>query len=194
MFENTVNNKATPADIGNGHKPANVHKNRQNWQLKQQSKSLTSIDQVNLSYRSETPMIYSSEMTMLDNQIAATDLLRGLVLKVFEDQGINHKIATRDAEVDIDTLSPEEAQELIAEDGYFGVEKTSERIFNFAVGIAGGDPARIAAVREGVENGFKEALDAFGGWLPEISHDTYDAVMQKLDDWAGVDKTHNSEL
>ena len=37
-----------------------------------------------------------------------------------------------------------------------------------------------------MESGFEEALDAFGGWLPDLSHDTYDAVMDKLDDWAGV--------
>jgi hypothetical protein len=115
------------------------------------------------------------------------DLLRGLVLNIFKEQGLDYTIATDDGEIDISTISPEKAQELIADDGYFGVEKTSERIFNFAVGMAGGDPARIDAIRQGVENGFQEALDAFGGWLPDISYETYDAVMQKLDDWAGVE-------
>ncbi len=76
---------------------------------------------------------------------------------------------------------------MVADDGYFGVEKTSQRIFDLAVGIAGGDPSRIEAVKSGVEKGFQEALKAFGDWLPEISYQTYDAVMEKLDEWAGVD-------
>jgi len=31
------------------------------------------------------------------------------------------------------------------------------------------------------------ALESFGGSLPEISYQTHDAVMEKLDEWAGVD-------
>jgi hypothetical protein len=45
-----------------------------------------------------------------------------------------------------------------------------------------------------VENGFQEALDAFGGRLPDISYDTYDAVMKKLDDWAGVEISPQSQI
>ncbi len=120
------------------------------------------------------------------------DLLRGLILNIFKEQGLDYKIATDTSEVDISTLTPEKAQELIADDGYFGVEKTSERIFQFAVGLAGGDPARIDAIRDGVQNGFQEALDAFGGKLPDISYDTYDSVMKKLDDWANGNNSPQS--
>ena len=65
-------------------------------------------------------------------------------------------------------------------------EATSERIFQLAVGIAGGDPSKIDEIRQGIEKGFQGALEAFDGWLPEISYDTYDAVMAKLDTWASV--------
>lgn len=51
--------------------------------------------------------------------------------------------------------------------------------------MGGGDAGRIDAIRQVVENGFQVALEAFGGWLPDISYGTYDTVMQKLDDWAG---------
>ena len=77
-----------------------------------------------------------------------------------------------------------DAQAMIAEDGYFGVEQTSDRIVDFAIGIAGGDPSRLDAILAGVEQGFNEALEAFGGWLPDISYQTYDAVLAKLDAWA----------
>ena len=149
---------------------------------------ITVTDTVTISQQSETSVTYSSSLT-LDQGIKGDgfDLLRGLVLNMLKEQGIDVKIATGEAtaeEIDISQLTPEDAQALIADDGYFGVDKTSDRIVNFAIGIAGGDPSRLAAIKEGVDKGFNEALEAFGGQLPEISYKTYDAVMQKLDDWA----------
>jgi hypothetical protein len=43
-----------------------------------------------------------------------------------------------------------------------------------------------------VDKGFNEALEAFGGTLPEISYKTYDAVMEKLDAWAENAKSDQS--
>lgn len=146
-------------------------------------------DQVSLSYQVESSATYSESRTIQSIANDSYELLRSMVQKVFHEQGIETSFSTGDGEVDLETLSQKDAQELVAEDGYFGVEKTSERIFQFAVGIAGNDPARVGAIREGVEKGFQEALDAFGGWLPDISYDTYDAVIQKLDDWVeGFDR------
>jgi len=152
-----------------------------------------SSDQVNLTYSSKTVTTYNSSLSLESNAQDGYDLLRGLVLNIFREQGLDYTIETDDSKIDINTLTPEKAQELIADDGYFGVEKTSERIFKFAVGMAGGDPSRLDAIREGVENGFQEALDAFGGWLPDISYDTYNTVMKKLDDWAGVHNNPESQ-
>jgi len=143
-------------------------------------------DQVNITYNSESISTYNQSMALETHTEDSYDLLRGLVVNIFKEQGLDSTIVTDVSEVDVGTLSPDKAQELIADDGYFGAEKTSDRIFNFAVGLAGGDPARVNVIREGVENGFNEALDAFGGWLPEISYDTYNTVMKKIDDWAGV--------
>jgi len=98
------------------------------------------------------------------------------------------KIAIGGSEIDLAAVTPKEAQELVSEDGYFGVEQTSERIVQFAVGIAGGDPSRIDAIKEGIDKGFAEAKKAFGDWLPDISYDTYDAVMTKLDEWVAGSK------
>ncbi|BCA80508.1 hypothetical protein [Desulfuromonas sp. AOP6] len=110
-------------------------------------------------------------------------LLRDLIARTLEDQGIATRIAVEGGEINLKTLSPEEAQSLIAEDGYFGVEKTSDRVVQFAIGLAGNDPARLEAIRQGVEDGFTEAEKAWGGKLPEISYQTRDAIMEKLDDW-----------
>lgn len=150
--------------------------------------TISVTDTVTISRQSATSVTYSSTLTM-DQDIKGDgfDLLRGLVLNMLKEQGIDFKIASGETgaeEIDISQISQEEAQALVADDGYFGVDKTSERIVNFAIGLAGGDPSRLDAIKEGVNKGFNEALEAFGGQLPEISYQTYDAVMQKLDDWA----------
>lgn len=145
-------------------------------------------DSVIISYNQEVSMTYSSSLTIQtgDDQ-DQYNLLRGLVTNMLKEQGIDFKIANGDQEIDISTISQEEAVELISDDGYFGVEQTSDRIVDFAIGMAGGDPSRLDAIKEGVDSGFNEALEAFGGWLPDISYDTYDAVMNKLDAWAEMD-------
>ncbi|MFT5698008.1 MAG: hypothetical protein ACI8ZB_000862 [Desulforhopalus sp.] len=149
-------------------------------------------DQVNISYSSESISTYQYDMSLEQTAGDGLDLLRGLVLNIFKEQGLEYKIETSENQVDLETISPEEATELVADDGYFGVEKTAERIFNFAIGVAGGDLGRIDAIKEGVSNGFQEALEAFGGELPQISYDTLDAVMNKLDEWAGIETSPES--
>jgi hypothetical protein len=47
----------------------------------------------------------------------------------------NHRAGRQD--------EPKEARELISEDGYFGVEKTSQLIVDFAVNAFDGDPERL---------------------------------------------------
>jgi hypothetical protein len=163
-------------------------------QAVQKQKLQFTTDEVDLTYTAESVTTYNRSLSLENKAGDGFDLLRGLVLNIFKEQGIDYKIATDNSEIDLSTVTPEEAQELIADDGYFGVEKTSERIFNFAAGMAGGDPAKIDAIRQGVEKGFQEALDAFGGWLPDISYETYDTVMQKLDDWAGVDQSPQNQI
>ena len=145
-------------------------------------------DKVSLSYNSESVTTYDSTMSLRGTHNDGFDLLRGLVLNMFKEQGLSLNIAVGTTgngveEINIGEITPEEANELIADDGYFGVEQTSDRIVDFAISIAGGDPARIDAIKAGVEQGFNEAFKAFGNWLPDISYDTYDTVMEKLDAW-----------
>ena len=145
-------------------------------------------DSVTINSRQEVSMTYSSSLTIQTGDVQDQyNLLRSLVTNMLKEQGLDFKVMNGDQEIDISAISQEEATELISEDGYFGVDQTSDRIVDFAIGLAGGDPTRLDAIKEGVENGFNEALEAFNGWLPDISYDTFDAVMNKLDTWAGVD-------
>ncbi|TKB10267.1 hypothetical protein [Desulforhopalus sp. IMCC35007] len=149
-------------------------------------------DRVNISYNSEKNTIQEYDMSLEQTAGDGLDLLRGLVLNIFKEQGIEYKIPVADSEINLETITPEEAEQLVADDGYFGVEKTAERIFSLAVGIAGGDVSRLEAIKEGLNQGFQEAEDAFGGTLPDISYETYDAVISKLDEWADVESSPES--
>jgi len=152
-----------------------------------------SSDRVTLSSGKLQPAVsYNNTMVLQDGY----ELLRSMVLRIFEQQGLSPAIPTGNPEpgmeeIGLDELTPEEAVDLVAEDGYFGVEQTSDRIVKFAIGVAGGDPARIEAIKAGVEKGFNEAKKAFGDWLPDISYDTYDKVMEKLDAW--VNKSSSAQ-
>jgi len=137
-------------------------------------------DRVTLSSQSVSLLTYSRNLKLQgEEDIFAA--LKQMLLQTFKDQGVALQIP--EAGIDLETITQEEAVDLVADDGYFGVDKTSQRIVDFAISLAGNDPARADAIREGIENGFNEALEAFGGSLPEISYQTYDAAMQKLDDW-----------
>lgn len=146
-------------------------------------------DTISLRSESLTAVTYSGDMQLTAGVEAKFGMLRDLVANLLKEQGISTKIAVGENEIDLAEITPAQAQELVSEDGYFGVNQTSERIFQFAVGIAGGDPSRIDAIKEGIDKGFAEAKEAFGDWLPDISYETYDAVMQKLDDWVAASKT-----
>ena len=61
------------------------------------------------------------------------------------------------------------------------MEKTSDRIIDFATALTGGDPSKIEDMRAAFKKGYEQAEKAWGGELPEISQKTYDAVMQKFD-------------
>lgn len=66
-------------------------------------------------------------------------------------------------------LSKQEAGALVAEDGFFGIEQTSERIANFVIAGSGGDEDRVKSGREGMIQGFKDAESMWSGPFPDIS-------------------------
>lgn len=118
---------------------------------------------------------------------ARTAQLRSLVEKVIAGQGnaygqannIWRFLASGNFTVDAETKA--QAQKDIAEDGYWGVNQTSDRIISFATALTGGDPDKIEEMREAFIKGYKMATKKWGGELPEISQKTYSAVMEKFD-------------
>ncbi len=191
MIQSTGLQQTANPQIHSQYQTRGLSSRQEQGQAGSSERLIAATDKVSLSYSSESVLTYSSSMTLQGGKNDGFDLLRGLVMNILSEQGVDANIATDTGEIDLNSLSQEDAQALIADDGYFGVDQTSDRIVHLATGIAGGDVSRLDAIKEGVEKGFQEALDAFGGWLPDISHQTYDAVMQKLDEWAG--KTGNSQ-
>ncbi|SLM31782.1 conserved hypothetical protein [Desulfamplus magnetovallimortis] len=83
-----------------------------------------------------------------------------------------------------DILSPDsqESTNLFGDDGYWGVNKTSQRISEFVLKGAGEDIERLKAGREGMLQGFKDAEKAWGGKLPDISYETMEKSLEAIDE------------
>lgn len=115
--------------------------------------------------------------------------MQSLVEKMFSKQGITigkaddmwKQLASGNFTADPETIA--QAKKDISEDGYWGVKQTSDRIFDFAVALSGGDKEKMEQMKEAVEKGFKEATKTWGKELPSISNDTLKAVNDKFDKW-----------
>lgn len=116
---------------------------------------------------------------------ARTSQLRSLVEQMMGKQAATYGNANdiwsflRSGNYTVDPAT--KAQADIAEDGYWGVSQTSDRIIQFATALTGGDPDKIEAMRDAFKKGYAQAEKTWGGSLPEISQKTYDAVMEKFD-------------
>ena len=139
-------------------------------------------DKVSLNRNLSEPITYSMPKKTGDTP-SDYKTLRELIVNMLNQQGMATKIADGETLIDFNSLTPEKAQKLVSDDGYFGVDKTSERIVQFAISLNGNDPARLEEIKAGIEKGFKMAAKALGGTLPDISIKTYNRVMEKLDTW-----------
>lgn len=184
MIDNKgIQNTANP-QIQKQNQGQQISREQQKGKMESSTQIAIKTDEVSLSYSAESVVTYDSSMTLNNVKNDGFDLLRAYVVDLFKQQGLTLEVPTGSNEVvNLEEITQEEAADLVAEDGYFGVEQTSDRIVDFAIGLAGGDTSRIDAIKAGVEKGFQEALQAFGGELPEISYQTYDAVFEKLDAW-----------
>ena len=118
-----------------------------------------------------------------------TSQLRSLVEKMMTKQGV--AIGTADSmwsflakgDFTVDEATRAQAQADIADDGYWGVDQTSDRILDFAKALSGNDPEKADLLLDAFKKGFKEATKSWGQDLPDISQRTYDAVVEKFNKW-----------
>lgn len=118
-----------------------------------------------------------------------TAQLRTLVEKMLLKQG--QKFTTledtfdmiKEGTIEVDDETAVEAAKEVADDGYWGVEQTSDRLFSFAKALAGNDPTKANSMLDALQKGFDEATKCWGGELPELCQKTLEATKKKLTDW-----------
>ena len=74
-----------------------------------------------------------------------------------------------------------QAKKDVADDGYWGVEQTSDRIIKYATALSGGDPEKLDELISAFDKGFDEATKSWGGTLPDLCQRTRDAVHEKFE-------------
>ena len=89
----------------------------------------------------------------------------------------------RKGEIEVTPEVQAQAKKDIAEDGYWGVEQTSERLFSFAKAISGDNAEMADKLIAAVEKGFKQATKTWGDELPDLCKKTLDATIEKLNHW-----------
>lgn len=149
--------------------------------------------------KSETTKSGKPDRTTIEKMKAdaeqRTASLRSLVEKMLLKQGEQMTNVTniwallREGKLSVDPETAAKASADVAEDGYYGVEQTSERLVSFAKALSGNDPSKAEEMINAVKKGFKEATKTWGGELPEICQKTLDTTIEKLDQWkAGIEK------
>ena len=101
--------------------------------------------------------------------------------KATGDESIWRKLSSGNFTVDPATRA--QAQKDIAEDGYWGVKQTSQRLFDFASALAGDDVEKMKEMQAAMEKGFKKATKAWGKELPSICSETMSAANKLFDDY-----------
>lgn len=100
----------------------------------------------------------------------------------------------KDGKISVDPETVTQAQKDIAEDGYWGVEQTSDRLVSMAQALSGGDASKADEMISAIKKGFEQATKAWGDDLPEICQKTIDAATKKLENWRdGISETKTAE-
>lgn len=134
----------------------------------------------------ETKYVPNTELIakMKADAEARTEQLRSLVEKIILQQANKNQDIFEFLGKEYSAEDIEKAKEDISEDGYYGVKQTSQRILDFAVALTGGDPDKIESMREAFKQGYEMAEKTWGGELPDICKQTYDAVFEGFDKMA----------
>lgn len=144
------------------------------------------------SKNTEADKIVKKPNTDLINKIKAENearvqQLQDIVNKLLTKQGQTFNAAnglkSLYESLEVDDATRAQAQKDIAEDGYWGVEQTSSRIFDFAMALSGGDEEKMEKMKDAFLKGFDKATKAWGDELPDISQRTKDAVLNKFEEY-----------
>ena len=146
------------------------------------------------SQNDRTQIIKQMQADVATRQQQLLDIVRKMMGKQAKTYGIANSDNDEDSiwkflakgDFTVDAATKAQAEADISEDGYWGVKKTSERILDFAKTLAGDNPDKLEKMRAAFEKGYAQAEKTWGGELPEISKQTYAAVMKGFDELTGV--------
>lgn len=144
--------------------------------------------------KASTNQIYNKDAVVAKlkaDQQSRLDSLQSLVSKLLNKQGSTFDLANgnglaakfRDAAKNADPDTIKAAKESIGEDGYWGVNQTSDRLVSMAIALSGGDTDKADEMMAAIEKGYKQATKSWGEKLPQICQDTMEATRQKMNDW-----------
>lgn len=128
---------------------------------------------------------YSSVVATMKKELSTkNEQLQNLVTKLLGKQaGKYTKLADLFKDIQADSATIEQAQKDIADDGYWGVEQTSDRLVSMAQALSGGDTSKADTLIAAIKKGFDEATEAWGDKLPDICQKTIDAAVKKMEAW-----------
>lgn len=174
------------------------------------AKSAKSEEQAKNSQKNSSGVTYSSKMTdseraevvakLKSDSQRQVDSFKSMVQDMFQKQGLAVKNSDdiwsmlASGNYTVDQATADKAKSLISEDGYWGVDQTSDRIFEMAKALSGGDEEGMNKMFAAFEKGYKQATKSWGRELPDISKQTYDAVQQKFKDYQNSLKSGETEV
>lgn len=146
----------------------------------------TKKDSANQIYNKDNVIakLKADQQSRLDSMNSLVQKLLGKQAEKFDlANGSNLAETFRQVAGKVDQRTIDEAKASVAEDGYWGVNQTSDRLVSMAIALAGGDTDKADTMMAAIEKGYKQATKAWGEDLPQICQDTMDATRQKMDDW-----------
>ena len=139
------------------------------------------ISKLKADQQSRLESMQSLVEKLLNKQKGTFDLAS--LMKKDDVSGLNLSATFAEAAKNADPETIKAAQESISEDGYWGVNKTSDRLVSMAIALSGGDSSKADEMMAAIQKGYDRATSAWGKELPDICKDTLEATKQKMDDW-----------
>lgn len=121
-----------------------------------------------------------------------------MAIDVLGDQQVGLKAALEDilsnrgGEITSEMI--EEAKADVAEDGFFGIEATANRLVEFAKTLSGGNPEKADLLKDTFLEGFSLATEAWGDELPEITQKTKERTIELFEEWKNGGEESISEI
>ena len=128
---------------------------------------------------------YSSIVANMKQELSSKKTqLQNLVNELLGKQAVKYtSLADMFKKITVDPATIAQAQEDIGEDGYWGIEQTSDRLVSMAQALSGGDATKADTLIAAMEKGFKMATKSWGQELPSICHETISAANKLFEDY-----------